>query len=218
MKKLFLILFVIGIVNKSEALVIQNVTISNSNVNDINIKVNVVEGNVIEFHSSNYAINGSIINLNICYTPFILSAVTYLENNFIIPDINNSTNIYTLIVTTYTRRSVNNVWSCTNLLNSDNETIQFSTPVTNAVSLGNTSFINLEQKINLIPNPATTTFEIKNSNNLQSISIYDNLGRSVKEFLKPENNYDISDLNSGIYYVKIKDSNGAVFDEKLIKK
>jgi hypothetical protein len=156
--------------------------------------------------------------LNICYNGGLNPSVVTLENDFVIPNINLTNTNYILIVNVHIRYYLgNNSWSCTSPVQMDSETIQFSTPVNNAVSLGNTTFVNSEKKINLFPNPATTSFEIKNSSNLQSISIYDNLGRSVKEFLRPEINYDISDLNSGIYYMKIKESNGAVFDEKLIK-
>lgn len=74
-----------------------------------------------------------------------------------------------------------------------------------------------KKNINLFPNPATNTFEIKNNEVLESVSIYDNLGRQVKEFLKPETSYDITDLNSGIYFVGIKNTNSGVIEKKLIK-
>jgi Secretion system C-terminal sorting domain len=219
MKKLIFILFVIGIVNTTQALIIQNITVTNINSNDLNIRAKVSDGYTFFYYSQNYDIVNNVITLNVCYNPGFNTSSTILENDFIIPNINLTAANYTLIVNVKNRQYLgNNLWTCDSTIGFDTETIQFSTPVTNAVSLGNTTFANSEQKINLFPNPAATTFEIKNSSNLQSISIYDNLGRSVKEFLRPENNYDISDLNSGIYYVKIKDSNGAVFDKKLIKK
>jgi hypothetical protein len=44
MKKLILILFVISAVNTSQALIIKNITITNSNTNDINIRTKVGDG------------------------------------------------------------------------------------------------------------------------------------------------------------------------------
>jgi Secretion system C-terminal sorting domain len=219
MKKLFLLIFVFGIISNSQALFILDITVTNSGINDINLRTKVFNSYTFNFYSWNYEILNGTITLNICFNPGFGQAYTTLENDFIIPNINLTAANYTLIVNVKNRQYLgNNLWTCDSTIGFDTETIQFSTPVTNAVSLGNTTFVNTEQKINLFPNPATTTFEIKNVSNLQSISIYDNLGRRVKEFLRPENIYDISDLNSGIYYIKIKDSNGSVFDVKLIKK
>ncbi len=163
MKKIFLILFVICIVNKAEALVIQNVTITNNNAADINIKVNVADGYVLEFYSSNYTIDESIIVLNIYYVPFLLPTNTFLENNFVIADISAATNNYTLLVNCYKRRNISNVWSCTSILGSATETITFSTLLLNPVSLANTVF-EQRDKISIFPNPTSTTFQIQYQN------------------------------------------------------
>ncbi len=218
MKKLLLILFVIGIANKIQALNIQNITISSSNSNDINIRTQVWDSYTFFYYSSSYEIIGTTIALNICYNAGLSQAYTTLENDFIIPNINLSNSNYTLIVNVKQRQYLgNNLWTCDSTIGFDTETITFSTPVTNAISLGNTTFENSQEKISMFPNPANNSFQIK-SNTLTSVTIYDNLGRLAKEFLKPQITYDISDLNSGVYYVRIKDVSGKIFKEKLIKK
>ncbi len=200
----------------SFAINIQQITVSPININDLNIKVNVVEGNVIEYYSYDYEIIQNTIILNICYSNFFLNTVTYLENNIQITNVNSSENNFVLIVNVFKRRLVNNIWSCTSSIGFDTETILFSTPLTNPVSLSNTAF-EQSYKISIFPNPATTTFQVHNQN-IKEISVYDNFGRLVKEFLKPHANYDISDLSNGIYYLQAQDFLGNVFKEKLIKK
>ncbi len=218
MKKLFLILFVIGIANKIQALNIQNITISSSNISDINVRTKVGDGYTFYYYNNSYEILNNTISLNICYNAGFNPSYTSIENDFIIPNINLSNSNYTLIVNVKQRQYLgNNLWTCDSTIGFDTETITFSTPVTNAISLGNTTFENSQEKISLFPNPATNSFQIKSSA-LSSVTFYDNLGRLAKEFLKPQITYDISDLNSGVYYVRIKDINNQVFEQKLIKK
>ena len=84
----------------------------------------------------------------------------------------------------------NNLWTCDNsTIGNDTETIQFSTPLLNPVSLSNTAFVQRD-KISIFPNPVSSTFQMQNID-LKEVHIIDNFGRLVKEFLKPQTNYDI---------------------------
>ncbi|MFN3909257.1 MAG: T9SS type A sorting domain-containing protein [Flavobacterium sp.] len=71
----------------------------------------------------------------------------------------------------------------------------------------------------IFPNPTYNSFSVSNDNNknIQQISILDINGRLVKTFGANQNNYDISDLNTGIYMVEIKSEVG-IETKKLIKK
>ena len=202
-----------------QGLNIQNITITSNNTNDINVKTKVGDSYTFYYYSSNYEILNNIINLNICYSAGLNPSYTTLENDFILLNINVATANYTLIVNVKERQYLgNNLWTCDNsTIGNDTETIQFSTPLTTPVSLLLATFENLKQKINVFPNPVTTTFQVQYQS-IKEIQLYDNFGRLVKEFLKPQTNYDISDLCSGIYYVQIKDALGNLFKEKLIKK
>jgi len=79
---------------------------------------------------------------------------------------------------------------------------------------------NLKTKINIFPNPTFNTVTIKTTSNLESISIYDLLGKRVFEISNisevTEYNLDISGLNSGIYNLKIKTTLGAEI-KKIVK-
>ena len=76
--------------------------------------------------------------------------------------------------------------------------------------------------VNLYPNPNTTgKLTIRNVNAIDGISIYDVLGKNVKQ-LNAKNSsenletIDISDLKDGVYIVKLTHSSGATETKRLI--
>ena len=141
-EKKLLLMFLFGIVSTSQALFIQNITITSSNTNDINIRTKVFNNYTFNYYSWNYEILNDTITLNICFNPGFGQAYTTLENDFIIPNINLDTTNYTLIVNVKQRQYLgNNLWTCDNsTIGNDTETILFTTPLLNAVSLPNTAF------------------------------------------------------------------------------
>ncbi|WP_127846020.1 T9SS type A sorting domain-containing protein [Psychroflexus aestuariivivens] len=85
--------------------------------------------------------------------------------------------------------------------------------------LNSTSFEN-SLNIYVYPNPAKNKLFIKspNQNNL-NLEIFNLEGKSVAQHqLKNTRKVNISNLNSGIYLVKVKTENGATFTQKLIVK
>jgi xyloglucan-specific exo-beta-1,4-glucanase len=87
----------------------------------------------------------------------------------------------------------------------------------NFESLGTPGFGN-QNPILIYPNPTTGIFSIQSNNQsaIQSIEIFNNLGQQVLNF-KNQATIDISNLSSGIYYVKIKDGIGNSSTQKIIK-
>ncbi|MCZ8197823.1 MAG: T9SS type A sorting domain-containing protein [Flavobacterium sp.] len=71
-------------------------------------------------------------------------------------------------------------------------------------------------KFNLYPNPATDIVAIDFENKLKTVEIYSLQGQKV--LTTTEKEFNISQLNSGIYLVKIEDINGNVSSQKLNKK
>ena len=70
----------------------------------------------------------------------------------------------------------------------------------------------------IYPNPTTTTFTINVST--QDLIIYDLTGKEVKSFsgsFDRNTQFDVNDLNQGMYLVKATNSEGAVRTSKLIK-
>jgi ASPIC and UnbV/Secretion system C-terminal sorting domain/FG-GAP-like repeat len=74
--------------------------------------------------------------------------------------------------------------------------------------------------ISIYPNPSSSFIQINNSDSaeISIISIYDSLGKLVKEFTNTtDNKIDISTLSNGIYILNIETKDGNVFSEKIIK-
>lgn len=77
--------------------------------------------------------------------------------------------------------------------------------------------------LQLYPNPATNALHVQldNSTTDYKIAIYNTLGSVVYEsnntLLINSNSINISQLNSGIYFVKITDSENRIYQKRLIK-
>ena len=82
-------------------------------------------------------------------------------------------------------------------------------------TLSNEEFEN--KKIALYPNPSNSTVTLTTKEGIKKITIIDAIGKTIKEFSEittNEFNFDVSDLSSGIYILKL--NNGST--KKLIIK
>ena len=74
--------------------------------------------------------------------------------------------------------------------------------------------------VNVYPNPVNDRLYIETSTQIQSIEVYDIYGRIQNlrnsETQKLRNSIDVSDLNSGIYFVKIKTEEGNIV-KRIVK-
>jgi hypothetical protein len=73
-------------------------------------------------------------------------------------------------------------------------------------------------EFSIYPNPVANVLHVKGENisKITKAQIYDITGKLILEFEKPfvfKNNIDVSELSSGLYFIKIGD-----FSEKFIKK
>lgn len=78
----------------------------------------------------------------------------------------------------------------------------------------------LEKSISLYPNPAQSKFRLETTNNvnIKEVSVYSVLGEKNQNNNRiNKNEYDISNLSTGLYIVKIIDENGVVATKKLFK-
>lgn len=74
-----------------------------------------------------------------------------------------------------------------------------------------------QNQISIYPNPVKDTFTIENNNiSIQNIELFNVLGKKVLENQNKE--VFISNLENGIYLVKIALANGEIINEKIIKK
>lgn len=76
-------------------------------------------------------------------------------------------------------------------------------------------FNSIDTSISVFPNPTNNYFEIASKETLSKVEIYSLQGQAIKSFT-PQNQYDISDLSSGIYLVKIQANNNEI-TKRIIK-
>ena len=88
----------------------------------------------------------------------------------------------------------------------------------NCSSLG-TIDITLAKNLRLFPNPSSTMFSIYNSSQIElnKVEIYSLLGKKLKEYNSNTTIYNIEDLSSGLYLVKIYSKKGMSTLKKVIK-
>jgi hypothetical protein len=58
------------------------------------------------------------------------------------------------------------------------------------------------------PNPTSGTLNLESNEDHSQVSIFNNLGQLVKQFEKVSNSLDVSELESGIYFIQIRNSEG----------
>lgn len=78
---------------------------------------------------------------------------------------------------------------------------------------------NIEIDFKMYPNPTKNQVTVISNNSIKTISIYNAIGKKVKEFSFNEKkaNINISELQSGIYFVNIYTNKGENIYKKLIK-
>ena len=85
---------------------------------------------------------------------------------------------------------------------------------TDCSTLGTSDF-DLVQNISIYPNPTSNAIAVSSTSNVLSLEIYNLLGKRVL-IAKNNNKLDVSNLNSGIYLVKIQTEKGNI-TKKIIK-
>ena len=89
------------------------------------------------------------------------------------------------------------------------------TTIVNSNTLSNLSFQTNNLKFKLYPNPVNDVVNIAIESELKTVEIYTLQGQKVMTTNQKEVN--VSQLNTGIYLVKIEDENGAIATQKIIK-
>ena len=95
----------------------------------------------------------------------------------------------------------------------------FSYEVGSNCSSLSTIDITLAKNLRLFPNPSSTMFSINNSSQIElnKVEIYSLLGKKLKEYNSNTTIYNIEDLSSGLYLIKIYSKKGMSTLKKLIK-
>lgn len=73
------------------------------------------------------------------------------------------------------------------------------------------------KKVNLYPNPAKSTVNLKNFDKIKTVDIYEATGRKVLSVRPDGESISVENLRSGSYYLEIQLKDGTTSYEKLIK-
>ena len=88
----------------------------------------------------------------------------------------------------------------------------------NQASTLSTGSYSLNSGFSIFPNPSRTSFSI--DNNVSNVEIYDVTGKLAKSFkgdFTRVDSFDISNLNSGVYIVKVENDSNQTMTTKLVK-
>lgn len=69
----------------------------------------------------------------------------------------------------------------------------------------------------IYPNPTFDSFKIQTEAQINGVVVYDNVGKMVQKFEKATDNYDISKLSKGVYFLEINTVAGQKSYEKIVK-
>jgi hypothetical protein len=215
MKNFILLILVIGFNQTIKAIQIENIAVSAISNQEINIRVNTMDLYTYSYASYQYNIVGNTITLEICYNPGIGAAISYLENNIQIPL--NTTNVanYLLSVKVYYINLQN--FNCDYQIIRDMQNLTFSTPLSETVFL--TIKDVTQNKISILyPNPTTGILFCNKNMKIDKIQVHDFKGLLIYEIENPENEFDLSNLQNGIYLVRIEKEKESYVEKIILKK
>ena len=78
----------------------------------------------------------------------------------------------------------------------------------------------LDNKLSIFPNPSNGVFNIKASQNISSVNIYNMIGNlvMVKNIANNQSVLNIESLTNGVYFIELNLNNGSTLNSKIIKR
>ena len=78
----------------------------------------------------------------------------------------------------------------------------------------------LDNKLSIFPNPSNGVFNIKASQNISSVNIYNMIGNlvMVKNIANNQSVLNIESLTNGVYFIEFNLNNGSTLNSKIIKR
>ena len=212
MKKItFLIVFAFYC-NVAFSQTIHSLNVSPNSSNTVDVNINVIHNDYIQFKDYLVETIGNVITLKVCYEYDTVPSASNLNNTFTIP-INDNIS-YTLNIEIY---RVLLTLSCDYLDMIDNATLEFTTPLTATVYLGVEDFKAMANKVTLYPNPVKGEVNIIKANDLtiHKLEVYTMLGSKIKTVRSQFERLDVTNFSDGLYFLTFH-SNKGVFQKKII--
>jgi len=142
-----------------------------------------------------------LCDLNVCYTPAIISCPCN-KPNFLAA---NSSNVFMMHIQPNEVTGTGSVMLKILEACDDGSTSLLEIPITYVVSeTSSTSFQDLNNDISIYPNPSSQMISIKEDKEVTDIIIYNLIGKKIKSVSHSEGqSHDITDLERGIYLVRM---------------
>jgi hypothetical protein len=205
-KYIFLLLLSFYQLLNAQVISLNNLTVSQSNSNEIQVRVNVFT-DCGTYLANSYNINNNIITLDMCYYLCDSHVIVPLENDVYIPiPINGN---YTLIVNLYNSTSET---VCDYNSVQGSATLQFSTPLTSPIVLSAGSFDPGDVGVRVTPNPTQglIILDFGNKPEAVTVSVANTLGQEISRGVyAPAASLPIMiEGASGVYFVTVSSSRG----------
>lgn len=182
--------------NENDVSAYSSINTANDSVTIILVNRNLTSSHTTNISLSNFSIpNGTYTTLQLKNLP---STETFVSHS------NNALQISTATVT------------------SNSLSISLPALSTTAIILKGTSTTNINQIVNtnnqvsIYPNPSNTNITIRADKELGALFIYNALGEVVCKQVSDKTNVDVSNLQSGVYFVTLKDKQQQTFATKRI--
>ncbi len=197
--------------------------------------------NVAYIDNSGFALNGSVYNeIEYCFYPNYLSVIGASVMYSIIQTSStaatNNTKIVEITPSGVNTDLVTNLTNALDLVSDQNNAklyyseagIESTTQPNGAVAYnGSISFHVLsnmgvedmlpsDNEVSIYPNPIKNTLHIQTNDTLLEVEILDSNGRVLHSFSSPSSQFDVSDLEKGVYFVRIQ-TDKQITTEKIIK-
>jgi len=204
MKQLLLsILFLGTIISNAQSL---HITGLNATTVDggINVNLHTTSLGGAGYLSDSYEIFGNIIMVKVCYWFDMSLPILQFEDNIMIPL--EADGDYTVNVTVYNSSSQE---ACDDYSIAGSQSIVVS-------YLSATDFEKGKEHLKLFPNPTNGKIAFNNAIGINSITVYDGMGRLVKEFKHlATNTINLEGLSDGIYALHLEGEQG-IHTQKIV--
>ena len=74
----------------------------------------------------------------------------------------------------------------------------------------------IDKNINIYPNPTKDYFVVNSPENIRNVSIFNSTGKKLKSYFVTQDRINISDLSTGMYFIKVETESGSQITKKLI--
>lgn len=102
------------------------------------------------------------------------------------------------------------------ILNPQGSTVGFTVSYDYNI-LDNQDFIS-QFEFMIFPNPATEEIQFQTNREIDKIEVFDLLGKKIKAFIGNVDALSVSDLETGVYIIKVKATDNSVIIKKIVKK